>query len=780
LQALFAITLFVSATLLFLIQPMIAKMILPSLGGTPNVWNTCMVFFQALLLAGYLYAHLTTQRLGVRKQAVLHVGVLLLPLLTLTLLTFPLRIAKGGTAVSEGGLLGWLGTPPTEHNPIPWLLALLLVCVGLPFFVVSTSAPLLQKWFASTGDPAARDPYFLYAASNLGSMLALVGYPALLEPQLRLANQGLLWAAGYGVFLLLTVCCAVALWRSPPAKVGDGTGPARRAKGASHDWGPDQEKVSAGRRLRWVACAFVPSSLLLGVTTYLSTDIAAVPLLWVIPLALYLLTFILVFARFTIVPHKVIVVVMPVLILLQEYWIITERTRPIEFLIPLNLLTFFVTAMLCHGELARDRPSTQYLTEFYLWMSVGGVLGGMFNALLAPLIFSTVTEYRVVMVLACFLLPWSKPRQVNEAWPWLPYALDFSLPTALGLLTVILIVFAPQLEKVRENIPKGFMECLKYGLPAALCYLLVDRPMRFGLGVGAVFLAAAYGSHYLDRDRLVHGERSFFGVLRVTDNSDGSYRSLVHGSTLHGRQKMDLPEGERHTAIEYYHPAGPIGQVFAAFPGPTPIKQIAVLGLGTGGMAYYVQPGREITFFEIDPAVPPIAWTYFSYLSECPVQPRIVMGDARLRLAGDERVYDIILADAFSSDAIPIHLLTLEAIRDVYLPRLAPDGILIFHISNRYLDLEPVLSAVAAEAGLVGRYQGDGKDDDIDKAASSVVILARSEAALGPLAQDPRWVALPEAEAKNLWTDDFSNILGVFNFSVKNELNNLWDRVRRR
>jgi spermidine synthase len=343
-----------------------------------------------------------------------------------------------------------------------------------------------------------------------------------------------------------------------------------------------------------------------------------------------------------------------------------------------------------------------------------------------------------------------------------------------------------------------------YGLPAALCYLLVDRPLRFGLGVGAVFLAAAFGASFLDRavqvlpmtqalrqdlraviqNRLpesqVHAERSFFGVLRVTDDSTGSYRSLVHGSTLHGRQRLNVPEGERRIAIEYYHPEGPIGQVVAAVSGRAAKQQIAVLGLGTGAMAYYAQPDREVTFFEIDPAVPPITQTYFSYLRESPILPRIVMGDARLSLARDDRVYDIILADAFSSDAIPIHLMTLEAVRDVYLPRLSNDGILIFHISNRYLDLEPVLSDVADAAGLIGRHQSDSKDDEKDKAASSVVILARSDAALGPLAQDPRWEPLPEPSGKHVWTDDFSNILGVFNFSLREELGNLWGRIRGR
>lgn len=352
------------------------------MGGTPGVWNTCMVFFQASLLAGYIYAHAATAWLGVRRQAALHVGLLLLPLSTLPI------------AVS----IGW--SPPVEENPIPWLLALLLVSVGLPFFVISASAPMLQKWFASTGHPAAKDPYFLYRASNLGSMLGLLAYPALLEPTLQLAEQSWLWSWGYGLLILLTLGCAVILWRGPVSATHS------LSLGASHDSHglltieDSGSGLTVSRRMRWVALSFVPSSLMLGVTTHLSTDIAAIPLLWVIPLALYLFSFVLVFARKPSLSHQFMVRRLPFLILASAITIFSKATQPVWLLMPLHLLTFFVAAMVCHGEMAKDRPPTRHLTEFYLWMSVGGVLGGLFNALVAPMVFSTVVEFPLAMVAA--------------------------------------------------------------------------------------------------------------------------------------------------------------------------------------------------------------------------------------------------------------------------------------------------------------------------------------------------------------------------------------------
>ena len=418
-QALFALTLFVSATLLFLVQPMFAKMVLPRLGGTPAVWNTCMVFYQAMLLGGYLYAHFSTRILGTRRQAGLHLVILGLPLLVLP-------IALGVSQV-----------PPAGANPIPWLLAVMAVSVGLPFFVVSASAPMLQAWFADTGHPAGKDPYFLYAASNLGSMLGLLSYPVLVEPNLRVAVQSRAWQGGYLLLAALTAACAVVLWRSRPnpalAAVLDDDGLGwhalrneGRGKAANYAlrFAPttchpaDERTVPAPatlERLRWVVLAMVPSSLLLGVTAFISTDLAAVPLLWVIPLALYLLTFVLAFSRAGRVFFWAMVWLQPFLVAaLVAYYYFFDFDR-MWLILLLHLAVFFATAMVCHGELARSRPPAAQLTEFYLWMSFGGVLGGLSSALVAPQVFSSVAEYPLMIAVGCMLRPaWgARGRQVR-------------------------------------------------------------------------------------------------------------------------------------------------------------------------------------------------------------------------------------------------------------------------------------------------------------------------------------------------------------------------------
>jgi hypothetical protein len=378
LPILFALTLFISASLLFCIEPMIAKMILPVLGGSPSVWSTCMVFFQGVLLTGYAYAYAMTAWLGLRRQVALHFGVLLLPLLVLPFAITP----------------GTVRAPSPDSNPSVWLLGLLLTSVGLPFFVGASTAPLLQKWFAETRHPAAKDPYFLYGASNLGSLIALLGYPILMEPSLRLAQQGLLWAVGYGVLAALTLICAVLVLRAPRA-LPHAIDESLSGAAASHPL--------VRQRLSWVAFAFIPSSLLLGVTTYLSTDVASIPLFWIIPLALYLVTFVLAFSRREILPFRERTRALRLAILVLVLVTCLHSVQAI--FVPLHLLVFFLAALVCHGELARRRPSVRHLTEFYLAISLGGVLGGVFNALIAPVVFDRVVEYPLAMVLACLALP---------------------------------------------------------------------------------------------------------------------------------------------------------------------------------------------------------------------------------------------------------------------------------------------------------------------------------------------------------------------------------------
>lgn len=735
----FTVTIFLSATLLFLVQPMFARMVLPLLGGAPAVWNTAMVFYQAALLAGYAYAHAVSARLGVRRQVVLHAVVLLLPLLVLPI----------------GVPFGW--TPPNAGNPIPWLLALLAVAVGPPFFVVATSAPLLQKWFAATGHRAAADPYFLYAASNLGGMLVLLSYPSLVEPYLRLGQQSRLWAMGYGLLVVLTLACAAFLWRS----LGRVTAPA--VAGASDAPLPDAgtPAPTAGRRLRWVLLSFVPSSLMLGVTTYLSTDIAAIPLLWVIPLAIYLLTFILVFARKPPIPHRVMVELLPIVMLPLVMVLASRATGPLALVLPVHPLALFVVAMVCHGELARDRPATRHLTEFYLWMSVGGVLGGMFTALVAPLVFTIVLEYPITLVLGCLLVrrPQAAPARRLQR------ALDLAFPVVLGLLGAGLVTLVQVGDPDAARAHMG----LVFGLLVLICYAFSRRPIRFGLGIAAVLLAAML--YRGEEGRLLYAERSFFGINRVTLDDTGRYHFLMHGTTLHGMQGLDPTR--RREPLAYFYATGPLGQLFAAYDRERPRQSVAVVGLGAGSIACHARPGQRWIFYEIDPAVERIARAdrYFTFLRDCVPGVRVVLGDARLSLvAAPPAAYDLLILDAYSSDAPPLHLITRQALA-LYLDKLAAGGVLVFNISNRHMDFEPVLANLARDAGLTALVQDDAVVSDEEyargKRPSEWVVMARRPVDLAPLAADARWRLARGEPGIALWTDDFAALIQTFKWPAR-------------
>lgn len=741
---LFSLTLFLGAALLFVVEPMFGKMALPLLGGSPAVWNTCLVFYQGALLAGYLYAHLAPKWLGVRRQAAFHLGLLLVILFTLPI----------------GIFHSW--TPPPTANPVAWLLLLLLLSVGLPFFAISTTAPLLQKWFAHTGHASAHDPYFLYGASNLGSLLALVAYPTIIEPYLRLHHQSWAWAGGYALLLALVALCGVILWRAsapPGAAPGPDTASAAPGIGAAT---PAASPPAISRRAWWVLLAFFPSSLLLGVTTYLSTDIAAVPLLWIIPLVLYLLTFVLVFARKPLIPHHIMVFVEPFVIILLAVIFFARIRGAVWQILPLHLLAFFCIAMVCNGELMYSRPPAAYLTEFYLWISVGGVLGGIFNALLAPILFGSVLEYPLIIVAACLARPSLSPptARANPRW-W-----DILLPFGLGVLLVLLAYVFRMLPDQIKPIALIVIACLAGGI----CYSFRFRPWRLALGVGVLIFAGLMFTSQIERQ--LFQERNFFGVSKVAEDASGRYHILTHGFTTHGAQSLD--PARRLEPLTYYHRTGPLGQVFAAFSGPKAKKEVAVIGLGTGTIAAYAQAGQHFTFYEIDPTMERIARDprYFTYLSDCPAQVKIILGDGRLSLRGaPESFYDMIILDAFSSDAIPIHLVTREAL-SLYLSKLKAGGILVFHISNRYLNLQTVLGNLARDSGLVALANFDLKLSNEDrknhKMASAWIVMARQGQDLGGLAQDQRWHTLPQKPGETLWTDDFSNIWSVFNWSSIN------------
>ncbi|HSW61885.1 MAG TPA: fused MFS/spermidine synthase [Dissulfurispiraceae bacterium] len=745
LPILFSLTLFMSATLIFIVQPMVAKMILPLLGGTPAVWNTCMMFFQALLLGGYAYAHVSSSRLLVGKQVMLHAALLLLACIVL-----PVAISRH-----------WI--PAGEANPIGVVLILLLFSVGLPFFVLSSTAPLMQRWFVWTGHPSASDPYFLYSASNAGSMLALISYPAIIEPLFSLHQQSSHWSIGYIVLIVFILGCACFTWRS--ARLCHAAAGVSTAESVPAYCVSDAPPPARSQQLRWVALAFVPSSLMLGVTTFLSTDVAAIPLFWVIPLSLYLLTFILVFANIPQPVNRLMLRLFPIAVIVLLF-INVPLTKPAMWIaILFNLATFFIVAMVCHGELARTRPPAQFLTGFYLWMSVGGVLGGIFNAVFAPLVFRSVVEYPLVLALAALLIFRGAQSLQPSASPRLSGVLDVLLPLLLGGLTFWLTVEWPLHGLVVSNLAKTLNishTVMTYAIPAVLCYamLFMKRPRRFGLGVSAVAVALIL-SHGWDQ-KIIHQERSFFGVVKVSEDVEGGYRLLVHGTTQHGRQSLD--PALRDEPASYYHRTGPLGQVFKEFSGKKRKVHIALIGLGIGTIASYGEKGQRFTFYEIDPSVRRVATdpALFTYLENCKAQWSIVMGDARLKLEeAAVGAYGLIVLDAFSSDSIPVHLVTREAFA-LYFSKLDKSGILAVHISNKYLDLSPVLGRLAEDAGLVGYIQDDKEDESIGKYHSTWVLLARDKKHLGALPADERWKALKADKGGPVWTDDYSNILKVF------------------
>jgi SAM-dependent methyltransferase len=722
LLAVYTTTIFVSAFLLFLVQPMFARMVLPLLGGSPAVWNTALVFYQGALLLGYGYAHLATKVLGPRRQAAIHVGFMLLPFLVL-----PVGV--------PGGV-----TPPATDNPAPWLLLMMAIAVGLPFTVVSASSPLLQRWFAETGHPQARDPYFLYAASNAGSLLALLAYPALIEPALRLREQSWLWTGGYALLFALMAGAAALLWRASP--------------GGKENATPEDEPaapLTLGRQARWVALAFVPSSLMQSVTTYLSTDVAAAPLLWIIPLSLYLITFILAFARRQFLPPDLARLLMAILVPGLALILATHETQPLLALLPLHLVTFFIVALVLHDELARDRPPARQLTQFYLLVSLGGVLGGVFNALLAPVIFSTIVEYPLTLVLACLLMPARDAEKPTGT----TIALDVAFAVLLGVVTLLLSTIATirGVAFTREG------QALTYTLPALACILLARRPLRFGMSIGAVLLMGTLIG--ADQDVVHHTERSFFGVSRVKTGSAG-YRQFFHGDTLHGLQDPRRP----HLPVSYYHPTGPMGQVMGAQL-ERGIRRVAIVGLGAGAISAYAQPGQEWVFYEIDPTVLKIArdLPYFTYLRDCPAQWRVELGDARISLAAARDQFDFIVMDAYSSDAIPVHLITREALQ-LYLQRLAPGGVIAFHVSNRHLDLEPVVAELALDAGLVALVRSEAyveaKEYADGKTPSQWMVVARRKEDFGRLNTLKSWGTPRRRPGLGVWTDDYSSILKVF------------------
>jgi spermidine synthase len=725
---LFATTLFLSSLLMFALEPIVARTVLPILGGTPMVWNTCVLFFQILLLGGYAYAHGVTTWLGARRASAAYGVLLLLPFLTL-----PFAIGPDAQ-------------PPASGNPIWWLLLVLAKSIGLPFFALAATAPILQRWFAGTDHSSAKDPYFLYAASNLGSLLALVMYPVIIEPALRLRTQNQVWAIGYGVFVLAACLALAAGWRRRAPAVASMALPIDHADAVA------AAPLTWERRVTWIGLAFIPSSLMLAVTTYFSTDIAPVPLFWIAPLALYLVTFVVAFSTRAAAARSIADRFMPLLILPLVVLMIAGAGISLTMAIPLHLAAFTMAALVCHGRLAADRPAPIHLTEFYFWLAFGGMLGGLFNTLAAPVLFSRVIEYPLVLVLALAARQGRRP-ETRSSWS----VNDLAVPIAVGALSAGFILW------LHPGPDKAPVFVAGLGLPALLAFTQAKASLRFAASVATMLVAGLFVA--TAQGQALYVSRTFFGVYRVTADVQHQVHTLYHGTTVHGRQAIDpARQGEPMT---YYSREGPIGQALAGLPDVAARRNVAVVGLGVGTLASYRTPGQQWTFYEIDPEVERIARTdaYFTYLRSCGEGCHVVLGDARLSLArAPLNGYGLIVLDAFSSDAVPVHLMTSEAL-GLYLSRLAPGGALAFHVTNRHMTLAPVLARLALTHGLTIRRQRHIATGP-EQFSSEWMVMTRNAADLGSLATDARWSTPDIPPSTPLWTDDFSNIFSVLSLNL--------------
>jgi hypothetical protein len=725
--ATYTAAIFTSALLLFAVQPLFAKMVLPRLGGSPAVWSVAMVFFQSLLLAGYAYAHYLMRLQSRAAPVAIH-----LALLAVATLALPLSIASG-----------W-GEPPASGYAF-WLLGLFAASIGLPFFALAANNPLLQAWFVRTGHPDGPDPYFLYASSNIGSFLALLSYPVLLEPMFTLRMQSTIWTGGYGLLFLLIAACGVLLLRSPPVEVRE----AGRDDAAAPDWTV---------RLRWVFLAAVPSGLLIAVTAHISTDVAAAPLLWVLPLSLYLLTWVLVFQSRPLLPHKWMLMAQPVAIGGILVSLAVGGEQDLLLTLGAHQVCFFVIAMACHGELARTRPPASHLTEFYVALSFGGMVGGLFAGLIAPYTFSWIAEYPILLALAALCRPAGTARVRGALALWL----------VLVAAAVVLIGIAFWNGPLAQSIEANRLAVAK-GFAIALMVLgVLWKLERWKLAALVALVLVLIRVYPADEGR-VETVRSFFGVHKIVVTPNGQYHVLMHGTTIHGAQKFLNDDGTpvqgRPEPITYYHKDGGIARAIAAVRerkgGPI---RVAVIGLGAGSLACQSAPGEDWTFFEIDQTMVDTARDprYFTFVAACEPAMKPVIGDARLTFAREkDGSYDLIIVDAYSSDAIPIHLATEEAMA-IYKAKLAPHGAVLMHVSNRHLELASVVVGIAEENDLKSWVYNEDSGRDAEYIfTTEVVISAREEADVGRLASDEKWTLTEAAEGQRVWTDDYSNVLGA-------------------
>lgn len=725
-KALATITIFANALLLFLAEPIVAKMVLPYFGGSASVWTTCLFFFQLVLICGYLAAHALATR--PRSQRFGYGFILLAAVISL-----PISLKL---------------LPTTENHPIGQLLLTLLATIALPFFALCMGAPTVQSFYAGSNEKDAHNPYGLYAASNVGSLLALLIYPVLIEPHLNLSDQARLWSIGYGVLLVLAIAYAAisrATGGSVPAKSSD---EAAEETPSALTGVPAEPSDSRERRkliMLWVALAAAPSSLMMGVTTYLTTNIAPVPLLWVVPLALYLATFVVAFSNRKRFEAKQIGRWVPIVLTPLSVAVVLEASQPLLFLALFHLAAFTLVTLACHVRLSELKPAAKDLTAYFAWVSLGGLVGGTFNAIVAPMIFRTVFEYPVALAVGAAL--------VASVHTKATLRLPRMIATAGGFLAITAFL---SLVANRFGLPPGPIHTAAIiGLPAVGCFLLSGEPAYFGLALLGMFAGSAL-SHANAGGTEVFADRSFYGVSRIVDDPKSGIRSLVHGNTTHGKEFLDPLK--RDIPLTYYTETGPLGEIFQA----RSFHNVGIIGLGVGSIASYSKPGDTFTYFEIDPIVKRVASDpkYFHFLWDAKGKVSVVLGDGRLSIAkAPDHSFDLIVLDAFSSDAIPTHLLTQEAIQ-LYRQKLRPGGWIAFHLSNNFLRLAPVVAKTCANCNLFVRYDSDDVIDPAEEAsgkeASQWLVATGVESDFKVLSRHGDFEKVDPAPSG--WTDGYSSL----------------------
>ena len=717
--ALFSSTLFLSAILLFSVQPVFAKIILPTLGGSPSVWAVSMCFFQAALLAGYCYAYALNRYMPLEYAPLAHVA-----LLALAFLALPFGLPEG--------------VEPPAGDAYLWLIGVLTLGVGLPFFAVSANAPLLQAWFAKTEHPHAQDPYFLYGASNLGSLLALLSYPVVIEPLFGLKAQAITWTGGFLLLALSVALCGLLLW-AKSTSIGVETG---QSGTKTH---PSVRTTSKApptwqSRLTWIGLAFVPSGLLVAYTSYLATDIASAPFIWVIPLATFLATFVLIFRDTPIIPKHWLLLSQPLIVTFVILDIAAPGILPGWFATILGFLAFFVTTMVAHAVLYDKRPSSENLTEFYMWMSLGGVLGGIFAAIVTPQLFNTIYEFPLLLLTGMLC----RPSVIDKLRTKLSFETKEYWRQPAFFFSIVIVAAALFWFELLSSSQSGIVFTV---LAAAAAYLLMssrnNAPHELAyvaILVSAIFLLPTHLSHG-------HSERSFYGVHKVVTTPDGTMRVLLHGTTIHGALRIKTDDGKPVTfprPATYYHENGLMTRGLFAVrknlqaTGRAPT--VGVVGVGAGSLVCYASENEKWRLYEIDPTVMKLATDpkHFTFFSKCQPNPDYVLGDARLTLAKEPSAkFDYLVIDAFSSDAVPVHLITREAFT-MYLDKVTGDGVVALHISNRHMDLDSVATATARSIPGVHAALGINHQDKaagLDRTSSKVMFLSRSKSSLEGLLQ---------------------------------------------